>query len=175
MRKIYADRRRVLLEEIDREFGSTDKIIGSSAGVHRALLPGDRVRDGLVAQEAIKRKLWVSALSLSYIGPVVCQGLVLGFWQSACQTRYQTLWPCSKKSYPHGDDFGGDWGQQIADQLHGEVRTLQLTNAPSAPRLHPGKIESTNCVLMFSLPVYARHAVTGTSSIRIEFSEMGNH
>jgi GntR family transcriptional regulator / MocR family aminotransferase len=79
MRRVYEERRRVLLEEIDRQLGPSYRTIGVLAGMHITLLLDDKVRDRLIAEGAIKRKLWVSALSLSYAGLIPRQGLVLGF------------------------------------------------------------------------------------------------
>src|SRR5215471_52508 len=79
MRKVYEDRRRVLVEEIERQFGPACEIAGAAAGLHLTLLLGDKVRDRQIAEKAVQRKLWLSPLSLSYIGSSFRQGLVLGF------------------------------------------------------------------------------------------------
>jgi GntR family transcriptional regulator/MocR family aminotransferase len=79
MRRIYAERRRVLVEEIERQFGSSCRIMGAEAGMHLTLLLGDEAHDCKIAEEAIQQKLWLSALSLSYVGRSHRQGLVLGF------------------------------------------------------------------------------------------------
>jgi GntR family transcriptional regulator/MocR family aminotransferase len=79
MRRVYAERRRVLVEEIERQLGSSCKIMGTEAGMHVTLLLGDETHDRKIAKEAIRQKLWLSALSLSYVGRSHRQGLVLGF------------------------------------------------------------------------------------------------
>jgi DNA-binding transcriptional MocR family regulator len=47
--------------------------------MHLTLLLRDESHDRKIADEAIQQKLWLSALSLSYIGRFPRQGLVLGF------------------------------------------------------------------------------------------------
>ena len=79
MRKVYGERRQLLVNEIEREFEPPYQIIGAAAGMHLALVFADKHRDREVAEKALARKLWLSALSLSYVGPAVCQGWVLGF------------------------------------------------------------------------------------------------
>jgi GntR family transcriptional regulator/MocR family aminotransferase len=79
MRKIYDERRRVLVEELERQLGSSCKTAGSEAGMHLTLLLGDDHYDRTIAAKAVQQKLWLSALSLSYISHPVRQGLVLGF------------------------------------------------------------------------------------------------
>jgi GntR family transcriptional regulator/MocR family aminotransferase len=83
MRRVYEDRRRVLVEEIEQQFGSSCEIVGTAAGMHLTLLLGDKVRDRQIAERAVGRNLWLSALSLSYAGPRPRQGLVLGFGNSS--------------------------------------------------------------------------------------------
>lgn len=79
MRRVYEQRRQVLIEQINRQFGSSRHVVGTAAGLHLTLILGDKVRDRQVAERAAERKLWLSPLSLSYIGPAPRQGLVLGF------------------------------------------------------------------------------------------------
>jgi GntR family transcriptional regulator / MocR family aminotransferase len=67
------------VEEIERQFGSSYKIMGTEAGMHLTLLIGDEAHDRKIAEKAIQQKLWLSALSLSYVGRSPRQGLVLGF------------------------------------------------------------------------------------------------
>ena len=80
MRRVYEDRRGVLIAELERQFGSSSyEIVGTAAGMHLTLLLGDKVRDTQIVDAAVQRMLWLSALSLSYVGPYPRQGLVLGF------------------------------------------------------------------------------------------------
>ncbi len=79
MRQIYGERRRVLVKEIRREFGSTCTIVGGEAGMHLTLLSNGGIEDREIAAKAAARKLWLSALSLSYVGEAPRQGFVLGF------------------------------------------------------------------------------------------------
>ncbi len=82
MRKVYEERRRVLIEQIERQLGPSYEIMGTAAGMHLTLLLADNVRDRQIAERAVKQRLWLSALSLSYIGRSPRQGLVLGFGNS---------------------------------------------------------------------------------------------
>ena len=79
MRRVYEDRRRTLITEIERQLGSSYEVTGTAAGMHLTLLLDDSRSDRAIAQEAIRRGVWVSALSSSYIGRSPRQGLVLGF------------------------------------------------------------------------------------------------
>jgi len=78
-RKVYEERRQVLVEEIKRAFGLRYRIMGASAGTHLALLLGDRYCDRDIVMKAAPKRLWLSALSLSYVASPTRQGLVLGF------------------------------------------------------------------------------------------------
>ena len=79
MRQVYAERRRVLVEEIERELGDCCKILGAAAGMHITVLIDEKLRDTEITAKAAHRKLWLSALSLSYVGNTPRQGFVLGF------------------------------------------------------------------------------------------------
>jgi GntR family transcriptional regulator/MocR family aminotransferase len=79
MRQVYSERRRVLVEEVERELGDCCKILGGEAGMHLTVSIDERLRDTEIAAKAAHRKLWLSALSLSYVGSTPRQGFVLGF------------------------------------------------------------------------------------------------
>jgi GntR family transcriptional regulator/MocR family aminotransferase len=79
MRKLYAERRRVLVEEVERELADRCRIVGAQAGMHLALLIDPCLSDQEISAKAIQRKLLLSALSLSYAGPEPQQGFILGF------------------------------------------------------------------------------------------------
>jgi GntR family transcriptional regulator / MocR family aminotransferase len=78
MRKIYEERRRVLVKEIKRKFPLC-QIVGAEAGMHLTLLFGARMPDREIAAKAVHENLWLSALSPSYLGSSPRHGLVLGF------------------------------------------------------------------------------------------------
>lgn len=79
MRQLYAERRRVLVREIERELGPSCTIVGGEAGMHLTVLLDGGARDSEVVAKAAERRLWLSALSLSYVGDAPRQGFVLGF------------------------------------------------------------------------------------------------
>jgi len=79
MRQIYAERRSVLVQEIERELYPSCKIVGGGAGMHLTILIHDGIQDSEIAAKAAERKLWLSPLSLSYLSDSPRQGLVLGF------------------------------------------------------------------------------------------------
>src|SRR5260370_39536731 len=66
MRRVYDERRRVLVDEIKRQFGSSCEIVGSATGMHLTLLLGDKVRDREIAERALDKKLLPSASALSH-------------------------------------------------------------------------------------------------------------
>lgn len=79
MRRVYEERRKVLVEEIERELGGSSKLMGAEAGLHVSLLFGNKFQDRDIVEKASLQNLWLSALSLAYIGRSPRQGLVLGF------------------------------------------------------------------------------------------------
>lgn len=79
MRRIYEQRRRVLVEAIAREFEDSCELIGAEAGLHVTLLPRERLRDTEIAERAARHRLWLAPLSRSYAGSAPRQGFVLGF------------------------------------------------------------------------------------------------
>lgn len=79
MRQVYAERRRVLAQEIERELGHLCMIVGGEAGMHLTVLVNGEISDTEIAAKAAGRELRLSALSLSYAGPAPRSGFVLGF------------------------------------------------------------------------------------------------
>jgi GntR family transcriptional regulator / MocR family aminotransferase len=79
MRPIYAERRRVLVEELERELGDNSTIMGDQAGMHLAIFLGPGQDDRKIAATAARQSLWLSALSSSYVGRTPRHGFVLGF------------------------------------------------------------------------------------------------
>jgi GntR family transcriptional regulator/MocR family aminotransferase len=86
MRKLYAERRHLSVEELERELGDSCRVIGAQAGMHVTLMINSGMNDQAIAAKAIQRKLLLSALSLSYVGSKPQQGFVLGFGNT--QTRH---------------------------------------------------------------------------------------
>ena len=78
-RRAALERRRVLVEEIERAFGDSCTIVGADAGMHLTVLMRARLHDQEVAAKAMRRKVLVSPLSLAYVGHAPQQGFVLGF------------------------------------------------------------------------------------------------
>lgn len=79
MRQTYAERRRVLVAEIERELYPSCEIVGGEAGVHLTILIDGLIDDSAIVAKAAERKLWLSALFPSYVGAAPRQGFVLGF------------------------------------------------------------------------------------------------
>lgn len=79
MRPIYAERRHVLVTALHRELGDSIRIMGSDAGMHVAVFLAGKRNDRKIAAEAAEQSLWMSALSVLYVGSTSRQGLVLGF------------------------------------------------------------------------------------------------
>jgi GntR family transcriptional regulator/MocR family aminotransferase len=79
MRPIYAERRRVLVAELEHQLGNNVTIMGDQAGMHLAIFFA-RVRDDRkIAATAARQSLWLSALSSAYVGSTPRYGFVLGF------------------------------------------------------------------------------------------------
>jgi GntR family transcriptional regulator / MocR family aminotransferase len=79
MRPIYAERRRVLVAQIQRAFRERARVTGSEAGMHLAILLRGLRNDKTIAARAAEKSLWVSALSRLYFNSAPQQGFVLGF------------------------------------------------------------------------------------------------
>jgi len=79
MRPIYAERRRVLIEEVQRAFGRRATVRGAEAGMHLTVLLRGLRNDKRIAAKAAEKSLWVSALSRLYLTGAQQQGFVLGF------------------------------------------------------------------------------------------------
>lgn len=79
MRQLYGERRRVLVEEIERQLRPSCTIVGGEAGMHLTILIDGAVSDTEIASKAAEKRLRLSALSLSYVGGAPRQGFVLGF------------------------------------------------------------------------------------------------
>ena len=78
MRALYAERRQVLIDEIQRVFGDSCTVVGAEAGMHITVLMRGVLRDQEISAKAMQRRLLVSPLSLSYAA-APRQGFVLGF------------------------------------------------------------------------------------------------
>jgi GntR family transcriptional regulator/MocR family aminotransferase len=79
MRQIYGERRRVLVEEIERKLYRSCTILGGEASMHLTILISGGILDNEIAARVAERKLRLSALSLSDVGDAPRQGFVLGF------------------------------------------------------------------------------------------------
>jgi GntR family transcriptional regulator / MocR family aminotransferase len=79
MRALYAERRRALVAALDRELGDVAHVIGDHAGMHLVALLPEGADDQSIALRSMRRGISAAPLSSCYFGPVVRQGLVLGF------------------------------------------------------------------------------------------------
>src|SRR5262249_2128000 len=78
MRVLYGERRRVLVESIDKELGSMVNVLGDEAGMHLAVTFANQTRDMEIAERAARQNLRVWPLSTSYLGGAR-PGFILGF------------------------------------------------------------------------------------------------
>jgi GntR family transcriptional regulator/MocR family aminotransferase len=78
MRVLYAERRRVLVESIEKELGSMVKVLGDAAGMHLSLTLPSQICDIEIATRAARQNLRIWPLSTSYLGQAR-PGLILGF------------------------------------------------------------------------------------------------
>jgi GntR family transcriptional regulator / MocR family aminotransferase len=79
MRALYAERRGVLVDCLQREFGSYLKVIGNMAGMHLTVTLPKGLHDHRIAERAAEESLWLWPLSPSYAGKPAQQGFILGF------------------------------------------------------------------------------------------------
>ena len=79
MRPIYAERRRLLVGELERELGDQLEIVGDEAGMHLATFLASNRNDREIAAKAAQQSLCLSSLSSFYLGSASRRGFVLGF------------------------------------------------------------------------------------------------
>jgi GntR family transcriptional regulator / MocR family aminotransferase len=84
MRVLYGERRRVLVDSIDKELGSTVNVLGDEAGMHVAMTLANQSRDTEIAQRAARQNLRIWPLSTSYLGKAR-PGFILGFGSTAVE------------------------------------------------------------------------------------------
>lgn len=78
-RLVYRERRSVLVEAIEKEFGSQVQILGGEAGMHLVVTLPPGLSDRQISTDAAARKLWLWPLSPAYLGEPTQQGFILGF------------------------------------------------------------------------------------------------
>jgi GntR family transcriptional regulator / MocR family aminotransferase len=79
MRKLYRDRRTVLIECIQNQLGDQFDVHGTEAGMHLTITLPENLRDREIAERAARKRLWLRPLSPAYIGKRPRQGFILGF------------------------------------------------------------------------------------------------
>lgn len=92
MRKLYEERRQVLIESVERELAGLCTVVGANAGMHITLLLNARASDQEMADRAAAKGLIISPLSASSLSrPPRQQGLVLGFGNSRTRAIPQAV------------------------------------------------------------------------------------
>jgi GntR family transcriptional regulator / MocR family aminotransferase len=79
MRALYGERRAVLVDSLQREFGSYLKLSGNMAGMHLAVTLPKGLQDQTIALRAAQESLWLWPLSPLYAGKPQHNGFILGF------------------------------------------------------------------------------------------------
>lgn len=85
MRQLYSERRKVLVEQLKRTFGSMLEIRGAEAGMHLTVALPSGYDDVAIAERAAEQGIWLWPLSRSYVTKNLRQGLVLGYGNVAAQ------------------------------------------------------------------------------------------
>src|SRR5438067_13177646 len=91
MRPIDAEKRRVLVAELERQLGDHVTIMGDQAGMHLAIFLTPGRDDRKIAVTAARQSLWLSALSPSYVGQKPRHGDVLGSGPTKAHDIRQTF------------------------------------------------------------------------------------
>lgn len=78
-RQLYAERRDVLVQNIQAEFGDQLEVLGAQAGMHLTVTLPRGVRDNEISERAAESKLWLWPLSSAYARKATLQGFILGF------------------------------------------------------------------------------------------------
>jgi GntR family transcriptional regulator/MocR family aminotransferase len=84
MRVLYGQRRRVLVDSIEKELGSKVRVVGDEAGMHLAVMLSDQTRDTEIAERAARQNLRLWPLSPSYLGEGR-HGFILGFGSASVE------------------------------------------------------------------------------------------
>jgi GntR family transcriptional regulator / MocR family aminotransferase len=84
MRVLYGERRRVLVESIGKELGSTVKVLGDEAGMHLAVTLPNQSHDTEIAEQAARQNLRIWPLSPSYLDEAR-PGFILGFGSASVE------------------------------------------------------------------------------------------
>ena len=78
MRVVYGERRRVLVNSIDKELGSMVRVLGDEAGMHLTVMLSNQNCDTEIAERAARQNLRIWPLSPSYLRDAR-PGFILGF------------------------------------------------------------------------------------------------
>ena len=84
MRVLYGERRRVLVDSINKELGSRVTVLGDEAGMHLAVMLSNQSRDTEIAERAARQSLRIWPLSPSYLGEAR-PGFILGFGSASVE------------------------------------------------------------------------------------------
>ncbi len=79
MRLIYGEKREILVDALESEFGSSLEILGEEAGMHLVAAIPPTLNDREIAMNAARQNLWLWPLSPMYQGKSPRQGFILGF------------------------------------------------------------------------------------------------
>ena len=79
MRALYAERRSVLVEALERELSPLLRVVGAEAGFHLTAVLDHAGSDLAIAERAARDRLWVMPLSVCYRGAAARHGLILGY------------------------------------------------------------------------------------------------
>ena len=85
MRRLYGERREILVRSIQAEFGEFLRVHGASAGMHVSVSLPEGFDDVEICQRASENKLLLWPLSPYYAGKRPLQGFVLGFGSTAAE------------------------------------------------------------------------------------------
>lgn len=85
MRQLYSERRKVLVEQLKRTFGSMLEIRGADAGMHLTVTLPSGYDDVAIAEQAAEQGLWLWPLSRCYVTKNLRHGLVLGYGNVAAR------------------------------------------------------------------------------------------
>lgn len=79
LRMLYMERRKVLIEAMQKEMGTHLQVIGSEAGMHLVGLLPPGIDDMKVSKEAARNGISAMPLSICWLNPPARGGLILGY------------------------------------------------------------------------------------------------
>jgi len=81
MRRLYAARRDALVAALRKHLNDVATIYGGSSGIHLTIALPESLNDVSISEAALAQGVYAQPLSRLATGPILCNGLMLGYAQ----------------------------------------------------------------------------------------------